>query len=124
MIYSWLRSATSMAIPRLEFLPTPQSRYRRSACSPPWRDAPVLLHVLRAIPEVETEQSVPIPRAAVVANDGGRHELVGDIMGICVRDRRVRIGKAWPLRIDDRLVGLVKLVSEVLSLQYFSKLRN
>ena len=65
--------------------------------------------------EVEAEQSVPVPHAAVVADDGRHHELVGDIMGICVRDRRVRIGKAWPLRVDDRVVGFADAVPTIVA---------
>ena len=65
--------------------------------------------------EVEAQQSVPVPHAAVVADDGRHHELVGDIMGICVRDRRVRIGKAWPLRVNDRVVGFADAVPTIVA---------
>ena len=51
-----------------------------------------LAHAVGA--EVEAEQSVSVAHAAVVADDGRHHELVGDIAGIGVRNRRLRIGES------------------------------
>ena len=66
--------------------------------------------------KVEAEQTVSVAHAAVAADHGRQHELVGDIAGIRIRDRRLRIGKAWPLRIDDRMVSLGNAVPAIVTI--------
>ena len=56
--------------------------------------------------EVEAQHAVAILHAAIAADRGGDDELVELLFGIGVSDRRLRVGKARPLGLDHRLVGL------------------
>ncbi len=57
--------------------------------------------------EVEAQHAVAILHAAIIADHRRQDELVELLLGIGVRDRRLRIGEMRTLRHNDRIVGLL-----------------
>ena len=62
-----------------------------------------LAHAVR--PEVEAKHAVAVMNAAIVADHGGQHELVAEVVRIGVGDHRVGVGEARAFGLHDGAIG-------------------